>query len=71
MDLPLWARKCIEGLVRGSCNHFALNADMWPCVLDGLAGLSLFVSMCIYIYVCVYMYIYIKSNTDLSMWARN
>jgi hypothetical protein len=41
-----------------------------PCVLDGLAGLSLCVCMCIYIYMSVYMYIYLKSNMDLLLWAR-
>jgi hypothetical protein len=72
MDLPLWARKCSEDLVRGSCNHFAVIADKWPCVLDGLAGPSMCVRMCIYICVCVYVYIYIliKVYTDLSLWAR-
>jgi hypothetical protein len=49
MDLPLRARKCSEGLLRGNCNHFAVAADKMPCVGDGLDGLSLCVCMCIYI----------------------
>jgi hypothetical protein len=62
MDLPLCAHKCSESLVRGNCNHFAVTADKVPCVVDGLAGLSVCVCVCVYIYmcVCVCMYIYIK-----------
>jgi hypothetical protein len=59
MDLPLWARKCSVSLVRGSCNHFAVTADKWPCVVDEFAGLSLCVCMFVYIYICIYVYIYI------------
>jgi hypothetical protein len=44
-------------LVRGSCNHFAIIADKWPCVVHGHAGLCLCV--CIYIYVCVCLCVYI------------
>jgi hypothetical protein len=47
MDLPLLSRKCSEGPVRGICNHFVVNADKKPCVVDGLAGLILCV--CVYI----------------------
>jgi hypothetical protein len=59
--MPLWALKCSEILVRFSCNHFAVNADKGPCVVDGLAGLSLCV--CIYICVCVCVYVYILKLT--------
>jgi hypothetical protein len=58
MDLPLCAQKCTECLVRCSCNHFAVSSDNVPCVVDGLAGLS--VCVCVYIYMCVYIYIYKK-----------
>jgi hypothetical protein len=57
--MPLWARKCSEILVSGICNHFAVTADNEPCVLDGLAGLSVCVCGFIYIYVCVCVCIYI------------
>jgi hypothetical protein len=67
MYLPLWARKCSECVVRGSCNHFAVNADKLPCVVDGFSGMSLCV--CVYIHVCVYVYIY-KNNMDLPLWLR-
>jgi hypothetical protein len=61
MYLPLWARKCNEFLVHGCCNHFAVTADKGPCVVHGLAGLSVCIRVCTYIYmcVCVYLYIYI------------
>jgi hypothetical protein len=41
-------------------------------VLNGLAGMSLCVFMCLYINMCVYVciYIYIIINMDLSLWAR-
>jgi hypothetical protein len=58
MDLTPWARKLIESLVRGSCNNFDVNADKGPCVVDGLAVLS--VCAYVYIYLCVCIYIYIK-----------
>jgi hypothetical protein len=51
MELPLWARKCWEFLVRGCCNHFAVTAHKGPCVFYGLAGLSLCVCVCIYAYI--------------------
>jgi hypothetical protein len=49
MDLSLWARKCSESLVRGSCNHFSVTADKEWCVVDGLVGLSLCVCVCVYL----------------------
>jgi hypothetical protein len=73
--MPLWARKCSEGLVRGSCNYFAVTTEKGPCVIDGLAGLSLCVCVfvCVYVYIylymCVYIYIYIN-NMDMPLWAR-
>jgi hypothetical protein len=67
MDMPLWARKCNECQVRGSCNHFAVIAEKGLCVVDGLTDLSLCV--CVYIYVFVYMYIFIKSNMDIPLSA--
>jgi hypothetical protein len=42
------------------CNHFSVTADKLPCVVDGLAGPSLF--------VCVSVLVYI-SNMDLPLWA--
>jgi hypothetical protein len=56
MDLPLWERKCSEGIMRGFCNHFAVTADKGPCGVDGLTGLSLG--------VCAYI-----SNMDLPLWV--
>jgi hypothetical protein len=55
MDLPPLAPKWIDSLVRISCNNFVATADKGPCVVAGLAGLS----MCVYIYICVCVYIYI------------
>jgi hypothetical protein len=54
--------------VRGSCNHFDVNADKVPCVVDEFLDLS--VHVCIYIYVCVCVYIYIKSDMDFQPWVR-
>jgi hypothetical protein len=54
MDLPLFARNGREFHVRGSCNHFAVTADKWLCVVNGFDGLSLCV--CLYIYVYIYIY---------------
>jgi hypothetical protein len=61
MDLWLWTRMCSEILVRVSCNHFAVTGDKTQCVVDGLAGLSLCVFVCLYIYIYVspYLCIYI------------
>jgi hypothetical protein len=61
MDLPLWARKCNECILRGSCIHFTVTAGKGPCVLDGLAGLSLCVCVCVYIS---------NMDMDLQLWAR-
>jgi hypothetical protein len=47
MDLALWARKCSESLVRGSCNYFAVTANKGPCVVHGHDGLSLCVCLCV------------------------
>jgi hypothetical protein len=58
MDLLPSARKWFEILLGGSCNHFTLTADKMPCVVDGIAGLS--VCAYVYIFLCVYIYIYIK-----------
>jgi hypothetical protein len=59
MYLPPWARRWIEVLVSGSCNHFALTAEKGPCVVDGLCWP---VFVCVYIYICVCIYIYIKKH---------
>jgi hypothetical protein len=67
MDLPLWARKFSEGLVRGSCNLFAVTADKWPCVVLGHAFLSHCVSVYIYVCLCVCVCV---SNMDLPLRAR-
>jgi hypothetical protein len=69
MDLPLWARKCSDGVVRVICNHFAVAAEKRVCMVDGLAGLYLCVCLCIYISAYVYVYIY-KVTFTLSLWAR-
>jgi hypothetical protein len=65
---------CIEVVVRDFCNHFDITANKGPCVVDGLAGLSLWVCLHVYICVCVYMYIYIyiyiKIKIILPLWAR-
>jgi hypothetical protein len=61
--MSLWARKCNEDLVLGSCIHFAVTADKRPCVVDGFDGLSLCGCVRIYIYVCVCMCIYIYKVT--------
>jgi hypothetical protein len=47
MDLPLWASKFSEDVVRGSCIHFAETADNRPCVVHVLAVLSLCVCVSI------------------------
>jgi multisubunit Na+/H+ antiporter MnhF subunit len=70
MDLTLWARKCSEVLVRGSCKHFAVTASKGPCVLAGLVGLSVCVCVCACVCVWVNIYIYLESYMDLSPWAR-
>jgi hypothetical protein len=51
MDLPLWAGKCSENLVRGSCNHFGVTAEKMSFVVHGLAGLSLCVCVCVCVYI--------------------
>jgi hypothetical protein len=68
MDLPLSSRNCSDGLLRGSCNHFAVTADKRLCMVDELAGLFLCVRVSIYICVCVcvYMYIYILQLHELA-----
>jgi hypothetical protein len=53
MDLLLWARKCSESLMLGSCNKFAVTADKGPCLVHGLAGMPLYVCVCVC--VCVYL----------------
>jgi hypothetical protein len=50
-----WSCRCGRtsagsNLLRSSCNHFAVTADKEPCGLEGLAGLSLRVSVHVYIY---------------------
>jgi hypothetical protein len=47
MDLPLWARKCRERLVRYSCNYFDVTVDKRPSILHEVVGLSL----CVFVYV--------------------
>jgi hypothetical protein len=66
MDSPPWARRWIEYLVRGSCNHFPVTADKGPCVVDDFAGLS----VCVYVFMCLCIYIFIESNMDWPLWAR-
>jgi hypothetical protein len=61
MDLLLWARKCCESLVRGSCNNFAVTADKLPCVEHGHSGMS--VCVCVCVRLCI-------SNMDLPQLAR-
>jgi hypothetical protein len=53
LDLSMWWRKSCECIVRGRCNHFAVNADKVPFVVNGLAGFSLCVCVCLCIYMCV------------------
>jgi hypothetical protein len=47
MDMLLWARNFSDVLVRGSSNHYVVTANKEPCLVDGLAGLSLCVCICI------------------------
>jgi hypothetical protein len=48
--LPLWAPNYSENLLLENFNQFAVTADKGPCVVDGLAGLSLCVCVCVCIY---------------------
>jgi hypothetical protein len=41
MELPLWARKSSESLVRVCYKHFAVTADKGPCVVHILDCFSL------------------------------
>jgi hypothetical protein len=77
MDLPLWACKCNESLVRGSCNYFVVTAVKLTSVVDGLVAcicvcvcvcILIFVCMYINMCVCVYMYIY-KKYHGLAAWS--